>query len=667
MGCIVCAQLQDFQVHTVFPPSVQVADCFSDGMPEMEGGKRLNRKEQRKLKQKLGLAGLVNDTPNNEEELAAAETGIGAGVTLGDQFTVSQQTKTAAQTQLMENVQDIKVENFTISAQGKDLLVNACLIISAGRRYGLVGPNGMGKTTLLKHIANRKLDIPANIDVLYCEQEIEVDEKSPVEVVLRADTKRLELMEREKQLMDRVTDGDLLANEELQQVSDELRARDADAAEPKARRILAGLGFSEEMQMRPSNQFSGGWRMRISLARALFLEPTLLMLDEPTNHLDLNAVIWLDNYLQGWKKTLLVVSHDQSFLDSICTDVIQLETQKLFYYKGNYSKQRMTPAYHKNQFAKTVKSASILGQFKKMWTQKKKELEKDYDKQQKRLRELKIAGKSSKQAVEKMVKSKQTKQKRGTKADDLYDDEVKPDLIQRPKDYLVKFAFPDPPPLNPPILGMHDVSFGYKNRQALFNNVNFGIDLSTRIAIVGPNGVGKSTFLKLLLGDLTPTEGEVRRNHRLRVGRFDQHSSEHLTADETPVEYLRRLFNLDYQTARKNLGMVGLASHAHTIQIRSLSGGQKSRVAMAELALSAPDVLILDEPTNNLDIESIDALAEAINEYKGGVVMVTHDERLIRETECQLWIIEDGNIAEIDGDFDDYRRELLESLGEVTT
>ncbi|KFD49887.1 hypothetical protein M513_09216 [Trichuris suis] len=195
----------------------------------------------------------------------------------------------------------------------------------------------MGKTTLLKHIANRKLDIPANIDVLYCEQEIEVDEKSPVEVVLRADTKRLELMEREKQLMDRVTDGDLLANEELQQVSDELRARDADAAEPKARRILAGLGFSEEMQMRPSNQFSGGWRMRISLARALFLEPTLLMLDEPTNHLDLNAVIWLDNYLQGWKKTLLVVSHDQSFLDSICTDVIQLETQKLFYYKGNYN------------------------------------------------------------------------------------------------------------------------------------------------------------------------------------------------------------------------------------------------------------------------------------------------------------------------------------------
>uniref|UniRef100_A0A5S6R4D1 ATP-binding cassette sub-family F member 1 n=1 Tax=Trichuris muris TaxID=70415 RepID=A0A5S6R4D1_TRIMR len=634
----------DLQVAIVLAWPALAESCSIGARLTMEGGRRLNRKEQRKLRHKLGTVEVSNETQDGEEQQPTTETGIGAGVALGDQFTVSQQTRTAAQTQLMENVQDIKVENFTISAQGKDLLVNACLTIAAGRRYGLVGPNGMGKTTLLKHIANRKLDIPANIDVLYCEQEIEVDERSPVDVVLRADTKRVELMEREKQLMERVTSGDLSANDELQEVSDELMAIGADAAEPKARRILAGLGFNEEMQMRPSNQFSGGWRMRISLARALFLEPTLLMLDEPTNHLDLNAVIWLDNYLQSWKKTLLVVSHDQSFLDSVCTDIIQLETQKLFYYKGNYT------------------------QFKKMWTQKKKELEKDYDKQQKRLRELKIAGKSSKQAVEKMVKSKQTKQKRGAKADDLYDEDVnKTELIQRPKDYLVKFAFPDPPPLNPPILGMHDVTFGYKSRPPLFKNVNFGIDLSTRIAIVGPNGVGKSTFLKLLLGDLTPTEGEVRRNHRLRVGRFDQHSSEHLTAEESPVEYLRRLFNLDYQMARKNLGMVGLASHAHTIQIQSLSGGQKSRVALAELALSAPDVLILDEPTNNLDIESIDALAEAINDYKGGVVMVTHDERLIRETDCQLWIIEDGEIAEIDGDFDDYRRELLESLGEVTT
>ncbi|XP_003380959.1 putative ABC transporter, ATP-binding protein [Trichinella spiralis] len=305
-----------------------------------------------------------------------------------------------------------------------------------------------------------------------------------------------------------------------------------------------------------------------------------------------------------------------------------------------------------------------------MFGQKRKELEKEYEKQQKQLRDLKISGKSNKQALEKVAKGKQAKQKKDNKIDDFYNEENKMNLIQRPKDYVVKFRFPDPPALNPPILGAHDVSFGFPGRPILFENVNFGIDLSSRIAIVGPNGVGKSTFLKLLLGDLEPTRGEIRKNHRLRIGRFDQHSSEHLNNDESPVEYLRRLFNLSYQDARKNLGVVGLASHAHTIQIQNLSGGQKSRVALAELSLSAPDVLILvkiivDEPTNNLDIESIDALADAINEFQGGVLMVTHDERLIRETDCQLWIVEDQNICEIDGDFDDYRKELLESLGEI--
>ncbi|KRX22600.1 WD repeat-containing protein 48 [Trichinella nelsoni] len=588
----------------------------------MQANKKLTRKEKKKQR-----AALVESESDNEAtELSG---GIGGGLALGDHFTVSLQAKTAAQKQNLENALDIKVDNFSIAAQGKELFTNASLTIAAGRRYGLVGPNGMGKTTLLKHIANRKLDIPSNIDILYCEQEIEVDEKSAIDVVILADVKRKKLLDEERQLMEKVSDGDLSVNERLQEVCDELRAIGADAAEPRARRILAGLGFNAEMQSRPSNQFSGGWRMRISLARALFLEPTLLLLDEPTNHLDLNAVIWLDNYLQNWKKTLLVVSHDQSFLDSICTDIIHLDQQKLYYYKGNYS------------------------QFKKMFGQKRKELEKEYEKQQKQLRDLKISGKSNKQALEKVAKGKQAKQKKDNKIDDFYNEENKMNLIQRPKDYVVKFRFPDPPALNPPILGAHDVSFGFPGRPMLFENVNFGIDLSSRIAIVGPNGVGKSTFLKLLLGDLEPTRGEIRKNHRLRIGRFDQHSSEHLNNDESPVEYLRRLFNLSYQDARKNLGVVGLASHAHTIQIQNLSGGQKSRVALAELSLSAPDVLILvkiivDEPTNNLDIESIDALADAINEFQGGVLMVTHDERLIRETDCQLWIVEDQNICEID-------------------
>lgn len=238
------------------------------------------------------------------------------------------------------------------------------------------------------------------------------------------------------------------------------------------------------------------------------------------------------------------------------------------------------------------------------------------------------------------------------------------ELLLKPQEYIVKFSFPEPPSLQPPILGLYTVSFNYEGHKPLFKNVDFGIDMESRIAIVGPNGVGKSTFLKLLVGDLTPKRGEVRRNHRLKIGRYDQHSGEHLTAEESPAEYLMRLFNLPYEKARKALGTFGLASHAHTIKNKDLSGGQKARVALAELCLNAPDVIILDEPTNNLDIESIDALAEAIVGFKGGVIIVSHDERLIRDTECTLWVIEDQTINEIDGDFDDYRRELLEELGE---
>lgn len=210
-----------------------------------------------------------------------------------------------------------------------------------------------------------------------------------------------------------------------------------------------------------------------------------------------------------------------------------------------------------------------------------------------------------------------------------------------------------------------DVTFNFAGQPNLFVKTEFGIDLSSRIAIVGPNGVGKSTFLKLLVGELEPNQGDARKNHRLHIGRYDQHSGEHLTAEETAAEYLQRLFDLQHEKARKALGSFGLVSHAHTIKMKDLSGGQKARVALAELCLSGPDVLILDEPTNNLDIESIDALAEAINEYKGGVIIVTHDERLIRETDCTLYVIEDQTINEIEGDFDDYRNEVLESLGET--
>ncbi|KAH0630407.1 hypothetical protein JD844_013409 [Phrynosoma platyrhinos] len=559
----------------------------------------LSKKEKKKLKKQLEF----------ERQVATMKAANAAE----NDFSVSQAELSSRQA-MLENASDIKLEKFSISAHGKELFVNADLYIVAGRRYGLVGPNGKGKTTLLKHIANRALSIPPNIDVLLCEQEVVADETPAVQAVLKADTKRLKLLEEEKRVQAQLEKGDDTAAERLEKIYEEIRATGAAAAEAKARRILAGLGFNPEMQNRQTKKFSGGWRMRVSLARALFMEPTLLMLDEPTNHLDLNAVIWLNNYLQTWKKTLLIVSHDQGFLDDVCTDIIHLDMQKLFYYRGNY----MT--------------------FKKMYQQKQKELLKQYEKQEKKLKDLKAGGKSTKQA-----------QKCRKKNPDEEASEA-PELLKRPKEYTVKFTFPDPPPLSPPILGLHGVDFTYEGQKPLFKNLDFGIDMESRICIVGPNGVGKSTLLLLLTGKLTPTRGEMRKNHRLKIGFFNQQYADQLNMQETATEYLQRNFNLPYQDARKCLGRFGLESHAHTIQICKLSGGQKARV---------------DEPTNNLDIESIDALGDAINEYKGAVIVVSHDARLITETNCHLWVVEDQTVNQIDGDFEDYKREVLEALGEV--
>ncbi|XP_063424869.1 ATP-binding cassette sub-family F member 1-like isoform X2 [Mytilus trossulus] len=591
---------------------------------EEEAKPKLSKKEMKKLKKKMEF----------EDQLKS----LGSESTLN--FTVSQAEK-SSKSAVLENQLDIKVENFSISAMGKDLFVNANLFITAGRRYGLVGPNGHGKTTLLRHMANRALTIPANIDLLYCEQEVQADDTKAITAVLQADKKRTALLEELKTVTAEAEKGNTKVVDRLQEVHDELRAIGADAAEPKARRILAGLGFTIPMMERPTKSLSGGWRMRVSLARALFLEPTLLMLDEPTNHLDLNAVIWLDNYLQGWKKTLLIVSHDQSFLDNVCSDIIHLDQQKLFYYRGNYAT------------------------FKKMLVQKRKEQLKAYEKQEKMLREMKSSGKSTKQAATKQKEALTRKQQKNkSKLQTEQEDKGPQELLPRPKEYTVKFDFPNPAPLSPPVLGLIDVDFSYDKCDFLFKKLNFGIDMKSRVAIVGPNGVGKSTFLKLLTGDIEPTTGEMRKNHRLRIGKYNQHSADQLNLDESAVEYLQRLFNIPYQDARKMLGRFGLASHAHTIKIRDLSGGQKSRVALADLRSRQPDVLILDEPTNNLDIESNDALADAINAFEGGVVIVSHDERLIRETDCQLWVVEDQTLNEIEGDFDEYRRELLESLGE---
>jgi len=300
------------------------------------------------------------------------------------------------------------------------------------------------------------------------------------------------------------------------------------------------------------------------------------------------------------------------------------------------------------------------------------ELMKAYEKQEKQIRANKAKGMSKAKSESKQREALTKKQmKNKSKLSEMKaSEDTATHLIERPKEYNVKFRFPDVDTVAPPILGLYDVGFGYPGQRPLFKNINFGVDMGTRISIVGPNGVGKSTLLKLLIGELDPTQGEMRKNHRVRIGYYSQHSAEQLELNKSPSEYLISKFDanddlrITNQQARKHLGSVGLESHAHTIPNRDLSGGQKARVALAELIIMAPDIIILDEPTNNLDLESIDALGDAINGFDGGVIIVSHDSRLITETECQLWVVEEQTMNEIEGGFDEYRQEILSSLGE---
>jgi ATP-binding cassette subfamily F protein 1 len=342
------------------------------------------------------------------------------------------------------------------------------------------------------------------------------------------------------------------------------------------------------------------------------------------------------------------VSHDQDFLNSVCTDIVHLHSQKLTYYKGNYDS------------------------FKKLFTESVAQQRKDYEKQQKALKQAQIQKSKKQDSAKKVDKVKESTKvirnrqlatnKAKSKGGQADDDQNNKDLLQRPeKDYTVAFHFPDPSELSIPIIQVDDASFGYTPDKILFHDLNFGIDMDSRIALVGPNGAGKSTLLKLLAGELSPTTGEIKINRKLILGRFSQHFVDQVeNMNQTPIEYLHSLFpEYTAQELRPMLGRFGLTGQTHVQPIKSLSGGQKSRVVFAEICMKNPHLLFLDEPTNHLDIESIDALAEALNEYKGGLVLVSHDSRLISEVCNEIWVVGDNTVTIYESDFDDYRSELV--------
>eukprot|EP01010_Urceolus_cornutus_P000570 NODE_108_length_2405_cov_235.775042_g87_i0.p1 GENE.NODE_108_length_2405_cov_235.775042_g87_i0~~NODE_108_length_2405_cov_235.775042_g87_i0.p1 ORF type:complete len:655 (-),score=205.51 NODE_108_length_2405_cov_235.775042_g87_i0:110-2074(-) len=536
---------------------------------------------------------------------------------------------------MAENTRNVIVPEVSVTVHGITLFKNADVKFSAGRRYGLVGPNGRGKSTILHLIGTREIPSPANLQILLVEQEKEVEalDSPAVQVVIDSDVKRSSMLEEVERLRGSDDDDD---QERLLELEDELEAMGAQTADSRARKILSGLGFPPEWQDRPTKSFSGGWRKRIALACAVFIEPDFLMLDEPSNHLDLNAVIWLETYLPAVytdarkrPKTLVVVSHDVEFLNTVTTDIVHIDQMKLNYYHGNYQQFLRGRKEHESEESKA------------------------FHKQQNQIKTWKKQGMSKKQIEEKM---KTTAYREGKELDDV--------VLSKRREYVVKFPFPEPPLLREAyIVKLEDVEFHYPDCPTLFVDLNLAIWTDSRIVLCGPNGVGKTTLLNLMAGLLEPCEGKVERNHLVRVGRYSQHFVDSVPLDRTGVEYLQHLGMGDEFKCRQRLGSFGLESLRHNEPIGTLSGGQKARVAFAGISVSQPHVLLLDEPTNHLDMESIEALAASLNSFKGAVLLISHDARLIRETAKELWVMADRSVDTHSFEtFEDYKDHLLELM-----
>jgi ATP-binding cassette subfamily F protein 3 len=518
----------------------------------------------------------------------------------------------------------LAIDDLTIRVAGRLLIDSASARIPDGARVGLIGRNGTGKTTLFKAITGDgstetgSVTVGARQKIGRLAQEAPAGPEKLIEIVLAADKERTQL------LAEAETESD---PHRIAEIHMRLVDIDAHSAPARAAGILSGLGFSPEAQERACSEFSGGWRMRVALAALLFSEPDILLLDEPTNYLDLEGTLWLEEHLAHYPKTMVIISHDRDLLDTVVDSILHLDQTKLTYYRGGYS-----------QFERQRREKLMLDEkFAKKQEAKRKHLTAFVE----RFRAQATKARQAQSRMKALAK-------------------LEP-ITAAVNDEVREITFPAPEKLlSPPIIALDGVSVGYEPGKPILRQLNLRIDNDDRIALLGSNGNGKSTFTKLITGRLAPMGGSITLADKLKVAYFAQHQLDELNPEGSPYDHVRKLMpDAPEAKVRGKTGYIGFSGNAGNTLVKQLSGGEKARLLLGLATFHSPHLIVLDEPTNHLDIDSRAALIEAINEFPGAVVIVSHDRHLLEATTERLWLVADGAVRTYDGDLDDYRRLVL--------
>ncbi|KAG9253059.1 P-loop containing nucleoside triphosphate hydrolase protein [Emericellopsis atlantica] len=572
---------------------------------------------------------IVSDEPATNDKSAAEIDRLASQM---DKHGISDRVTTGVLSSVASS-KDVKITSASLVFHGRVLITDSTMELSFGRRYGLLGENGCGKSTLLKAIAAREYPVPEHVDIYLLNEGAPPSELGALEWVVKEAETELERLDKlaEKLLEDEGPESPVLID-----LYEHMDKMDPSTFATRASLILTGLGFNKKTLHKKTKDMSGGWRMRVALGKALFVKPSLLLLDDPTAHLDLEACVWLEEYLKKWERTLVLVSHSMDFLNGVCNQMIDMRDKELKYYGGNYDSYQKTRSENEtNQMKAYTKQQDEIVHIKKF---------------------IASAG-----TYANLVKQAKSRQKILDKMEaDGFIQPVTPDRV-------FSFRFADVEKLPPPVLSFDNVTFSYSGNPEddLYRNLELGFDMDSRTALVGPNGVGKSTLLRLMTGKLSPTGGSVTRHTHLKLGLYSQHSAEQLDLTKSALDFVRDKYpqkSQDYQYWRQQLGKYGLSGDSQTALMGTLSEGQKSRIVFALLAIESPNMLLLDEPTNGLDIPTIDSLADAINAYSGGVVVVSHDFRLLDKIAKQILVCDNRAIQEWDGSIGEYKNYLRKKM-----